>query len=128
MSHITKIKSNISESDLSYLATACDIMGHIFEKGAKTFKYYYGDSKCDHKIKVEGAKYEIGLVKEKDTYNFVMDEYSTGGLVKKVGRSAGLIVQRMNAEKAKALARRKGFTVTESIDDKNNIVLKARLL
>jgi len=123
MSHITKVEGKIKERDLNFLKSACDMLGFNFVEGAKKFVWYSGKHKCDHKINVPGAEYEIGVVQKGEEYELLLDEYDNR-LIKSVGRGCGKILQRTAANKAKFLARKEGWTVREKTDDKNNIIIR----
>lgn len=100
LSHVCTIECRFDD-DPDLVRLACERLGWTFVEGQKTFQWFgkwmddysaedaayklgidpkdYG--KCDHAIKVPGASYEIGLVKQKDgTLLPVWDFFSSGGL------------------------------------------------
>ena len=114
MSHISKIELEVK--DLAVLSQACARLGLTLIKGRKQFKWYGKDAPCDHVIKVPGANYEIGVVKDKQRYELNCDFYD-GNIEKAVGRQAGLLKQAYAVTKTKIEARRKGYSVLEKYTD-----------
>ncbi len=123
MSHISKIEIEILQS-LEDLKSACREMGFLFMENQKTHKWYGTNresesnsqselGKCDHAIKVHGAKYEIGVVKKDSHWELLWDEYFSGGLEKKVGKNAGLLKQAYSIARIKRESRIKGYRVTQ---------------
>ena len=62
MSHISKIELEVK--DIQVLISACKRLGLELLKGQKTFKWYGKEAGCDHAVRVPGADYEIGVVKD----------------------------------------------------------------
>ncbi len=91
MSHLSKIELVIY--DLASLKEACKSLGLTFCENQKTFTWYSGKGQCDHAIKVPGARYEVGIVKQNNRYELQWDDYRPGGLVEKLGNQAGLLKQ-----------------------------------
>ncbi len=111
MSHISKIELEVN--NLGTLAQACSRLGLMLIKDQKTFKWYgREDGQCDHAIKVPGANYEIGVLKAGNVFELQCDYYDSG-IEKTIGRNGGLLKQAYAAERTKAEARRKGYTVIE---------------
>jgi len=134
MSHIVTIKTELR--DLAAIKAACKRMGWQLVEGQHTFSWwghYVGDyrafeerlrnlgikpenyGKCDHAIRVPGAKYEIGLVQTGNQFIPLWDAYDTGGL-QRITEANGMggFLQAYAVEKAKLEARRKGYTVRET--------------
>ncbi len=122
MSHISKIEVEIQS--LEDLKAACEQLGFQFRENQKTHKWYGTNKesennteidlgKCDHAIKVPGAKYEIGIVKKDKHYNLLWDSYYTGGLEEKIGKDAGILKQAYSVQRIKREARIKGYRVTQ---------------
>ena len=134
MSHVSKVAIEIT--DLTALAKAAVALGGELVLGQKTFKWFgkwmndyaaddaaykqgikpedYG--KCEHAIRVPGAGYEIGVMKNPQGPGFVLvyDNWQRGqGLEKVVGKNCGKLVQQYGAEKAKAVMSKKGFRCQE---------------
>jgi len=99
-------------------------------RGQKKYRWYgesVGDSplprgvavsdlgKCEHAVSIPGDKtvYEIGLVLlANGSYQLHYDEFNGGyGLQAKVGRKAGLLLQRYGLNAAANQARKQGMTV-----------------
>jgi hypothetical protein len=114
MSHISKIELEVK--DLAVLSQACARLGLTLIRGRKQFKCYGKSAPCDHVIKVPGANYEIGVVKDKQRYELNCDFYD-GNIEKAVGRQAGLLKQAYAVAKTKIKARRKGYSVLEKNTD-----------
>jgi hypothetical protein len=114
MSHISKIELEVK--DLTVLGQACSRLGLELIKGRKQFKWYGKDASCDHVIKVPGADYEIGVVKEKHRYELNCDFYDSR-IEQVIGRQGGRLKQAYAVVKTKIEAARKGYSVLEkSID------------
>jgi len=124
LSHISKIEIEIQS--LEDLKAACRELGFQFCEGQKDYKWYGTQresvsennnqtalGKCDHAIKVPGAKYEIGIVKKDNHYELLWDNYYTGGLEEKVGTNAGLLKQAYSIQRIKREARIKGYRVVQ---------------
>jgi len=124
MSHISKIELEVN--DLGTLGRVCSRLGLELIKGQKTFKWFgREDGKCDHAIKVPGANYEIGVIKAGNAFELKCDYYDPI-IGKAIGRTGGLLKQAYAVERAKAEARRKGYTVIEKMTD-SRIRLQVRM-
>lgn len=110
MSHISKIELEVR--DIQVLSSACNRLGLELLKGQKTFKWYGKEAKCDHAIRVPGAKYEIGVLKNGSIFELSCDYYDSN-IEKVVGKQAGLLKQAYAVEKAKIEARKKGYSLME---------------
>jgi hypothetical protein len=122
LSHISKIEVEIQS--LEDLKEACKELGFQFCGDQKTHRWYGTNresenntktdlGKCDHAIKVPGARYEIGIVKKDNHYNLLWDSYYTGGLELKIGKNAGLLKQAYSIQRIKREARIKGYRVVQ---------------
>jgi len=114
MSHISKIELEVK--DLAVLSQACTRLGLTLIRGQKEFKWYGKSAPCEHAIKVPGAAYEIGVVKQKGSYELNCDFYDRN-IQKAVGRQAGILKQAYAVAKTKIEARRKGYSVLEQNTD-----------
>jgi hypothetical protein len=114
MSHISKIELEVK--DLVMLSQACASLGLTLIRDRNQFRWYGKDAPCDHVIKVPGAMYEIGVVRQKGSYVLNCDFYDSG-IEKVVGRQAGLLKQAYAVAKTKIEARRKGYCVLEKNTD-----------
>ena len=114
MSHISKIELEVK--DLVMLSQACASLGLTLIRDRNQFRWYGKDAPCDHVIKVPGAMYEIGVVRQKGSYELNCDFYDSG-IEKVVGRQAGLLKQAYAVAKTKIEARRKGYCVLEKNTD-----------
>mgnify|MGYP006296725889 CR=1 FL=1 len=112
MSHISKIELKIN--DLDALKRACDRLGLQFLHWQSCFKWFSGTMKCDHAIKVPDASYEIGVVRKDKDYDLLWDDWSSGGLVQRLGPGAGLLKQAYTIERVRAEARKKNMRFTET--------------
>jgi hypothetical protein len=114
MSHISKIELEVK--DLVMFSQACASLGLTLIRGRNQFRWYGKSAPCDHVIKVPGAMYEIGVVRQKDSYELNCDFYDSN-IEKAVGRQAGLLKQAYAVAKTKIEARRKGYSVLEQNTD-----------
>ena len=114
MSHISKIELEVK--DLGILDKACARIGLMFQRGKQSFKWYSKESRCDHVINVPGASYEIGIIKTGGRYELQCDFYDRN-IEEAIGKNGGLFKQAYAVEKAKAEARRKGYSVVERHTD-----------
>jgi len=122
MSHLSKIEMAIY--DLSSLKEACKSLGISFMENQKTFKWYNGSGQCDYAIRVPDANYEVGIIKHKDRYELQWDDYRPGGLVEKLGKSAGLLKQAYAVAKITKEARQKKYNIRhQSVDNGIQLVL-----
>ena len=114
MSHISKIELEVQ--DLGVLGQACSRLGLELIRNQKTYRWYGKDAQCDHAIKIPGASYEIGVLKEDGRYELQCDFYDRN-IETAIGRQGGLLKQAYAIEKAKIEARRKGYSVLEKRTD-----------
>jgi hypothetical protein len=111
MSHISKIELEVK--DLHTLDLACKRLGLQLVKGQKTFKWFGAKAgKCNHAIRVPGAKYELGIVKSDGLYELKCDYYDRN-IGNAIGENGGLLKQAYAVEKTRAEARLKGYSVIE---------------
>ena len=111
MSHISKIE--IEVKDLGTLKQACNRLGLELIEGQKTFKWYgREEGACDHAIRVQKARYEIGVVKKASSYELQCD-YFDSAIGQAIGQNGGLLKQAYAVEKTKIEARLKGYSVIE---------------
>lgn len=147
MSHVPEI--DIEIKDLDSLEKACEVLGLELVRGQTTFKWFgkhMGDyplpagfraediGKCEHAIRVKGAPkaYEVGIVPRRDGrpgYTALYDFWQGGyGLMDKIGKDGNKIKQEYAAQVAMKHARKKGFSVTRSVNSSGEIILNARRL
>ena len=110
MSHISKIELEVK--DLGVLGQACTQLGMQLLRGQSTYKWYGEKAQCDHAIKVPGANYEIGVIKNDGKYELHCDFYDSN-IEKVTGRNGGLLKQAYVVAKTRIEARRKGYSVIE---------------
>ena len=149
MSHVTTIELEIT--DLDALAKAAEACGCELVRNQKTYKWWgshVGDlplpqgfkasdlGKCEHAIRVKGDSkaYEIGVAQKPGakpgTYTMLYDFYGGGrGLMKHVANDAkhenvGKLLQSYSTQVAKRELARKGFRVTETVQN-GKVVLRA---
>ena len=125
MSHIAKIELEIN--DLEALKEACRNLGFEFKENQKTYAWYgtwVGRfempegiteeqlGKCDHAIAIPDCTYEVGIVQRGNKYLLLWDSWRTGGLVKRLGKNAGILKQGYTVARIEREAKRKGYRVT----------------
>jgi hypothetical protein len=108
---------------------ACRRLGFEFQENQIRYKWYgrwIGDSplpdgitedqlgKCDHAIKVPGALYEVGVVRNGKSYILLYDDWIKGGLKKKLGVNAGILKQAYTIELLRKEARLKNYRFSET--------------
>jgi len=123
MSHIAKIELEVT--DLESLSKACSHLGLNLVMGKTSFKWFNGDGKCQHAIKVPGASYEIGLVLNNDRFELQTDFFDKG-IEGAIGKNGGLLKQRYAVERTRSEAIQKGYRVIEKQND-NGIRLYVRM-
>ena len=116
MSHLSKIELEIK--DLEDLKRACHRLGIEFLENQKTFRWYGEPKECESAIRVPGAAYEIGVIREGNAYALIWDSYGSGGLETRLGKKAGLLRQAYAVERTRREAVRKGYRVQESKTEK----------
>lgn len=112
MSHLSKIEIIIN--DLKALKSACRKMGLEFRENQARFKWYDGESQCHHAIHVPGARYEVGVIQNGNTFELAWDNWSSGGLVQKLGENAGLLKKQYSLERIRNEAGKKRYHVKEA--------------
>jgi hypothetical protein len=112
LSHITRIEIEIR--DLGLLQEACNRLGIEFHPEEKSFRWYGGVKDCEGAIRIPNARYEIGLVREKNRYGLLWDSYATGGLEARLGKGAGKLKQAYAVERVRLEAKLRGYRLRES--------------
>lgn len=127
MSHVSHIQLKIF--DLSAIRRACQRLGFTFMENQKTYEWYgrlvqperyplpegitEADlGRCDHAIKIPGARYEIGVVKRNGSYMLLCD-YWDNKLKQAVGENGGLLKQAYGVEVIKEAVRKKRYSYSE---------------
>jgi hypothetical protein len=140
MSHVATIKAEIKS--LKSLKKACNRLGLEFIENQKTYAWYghhVGDypipegmtvadmGKCLHAIKVPGAKYEMGVIKDplnSKNYKLIWDFWDKN-LPLKLGQDAWKLTQAYEIEHAKYTAMLQGKTVREKVmNDRIRLVIE----
>lgn len=140
MSHVATIKAEIKS--LRSLKAACKRLGLEFMEGQKTYEWFgrhVGDypipdgltikdmGKCLHAIKVPGARYEVGVIKDPmndKNYTLVWDFWDKN-LPEKLGKDAWKLTQAYSIEQAKYTAKLQGKIVREKVmDDRIRLVVQ----
>ncbi|MBE3141433.1 MAG: hypothetical protein IMZ53_12735 [Thermoplasmata archaeon] len=135
MSHITKIAIEIN--NIEALKSACKELGFTFLENQKTYRWYgravngvpeginEADlGKCLHAIKVDGAEYEIGVVKlPNGKYTLLYDGWGSGRGEKLI-KSVPQLTQMYGVHYTTILARQKGQTVSRSLLYNGSIQLR----
>lgn len=115
MSHLSKIE--IEVTDLNALAIGCKRLGLELNRGKQKFLWYGEPADCSHAIKVPGARYEIGLIRKERGHELMCDYYDSA-IGQAIGKNGGKLKQAYAVEKAKLEARRKGYSVVETENEK----------
>ncbi len=128
MSHVSTIEMEIN--DLSALIKACQSMGFEFMENQKTY-IWYGKlvtpdlyplpegmtendlGKCDHAIRILGAKYEIGIIKRSNKYMLLADFWDRS-LKRAIGEDGGLLKQAYAVERIKREAKLKRYRINQT--------------
>jgi hypothetical protein len=111
MSHISKIELVVN--DIRSLKAACIRLGLSFAKNQTSFKWWgRKNGICNHAIKIPGTAYEIGVHKQADRYDLLVDYYDPA-VEAAIGSNAGKLKQAYAIERTRTEARRKGYTVVE---------------
>ena len=127
MSHLAKIQLQIK--DLAALRLAAAARGLELVEGAQSFKWYQGQGKCDHKLRVKGGSargYEIGIVRDEvgGGYSLLWDDFDQE-LKGAAGTGAGALKQEYGAAVATKYYESEGFTVHRTLSSDGKIVLTA---
>ena len=123
MSHLAKIELEVK--DLDDLSLSCRHLGLTLVQGKKTFRWFNGESACDHAIEVPGATYEIGLVLNDGKFELQTDFFDKG-IESAIGKNGGLLKQRYAVERTRSQAKEQGCRVIER-KTKNGIRLHVRM-
>ena len=143
MSHVSTIELEIN--DLEALKKACVSLGFEFRENQKEYAWYgrhMGDypipegmtkedlGKCQHAIRVPGAKYEVGVIsgQKPGTHQLIWDFWGSGGLVPKIGKRAE-VLKRAYAEHRvrRAVSRQRGARVVSRNEKDDRIVIKVSI-
>jgi hypothetical protein len=133
MSHVTVIKTEIK--DLKALAKACINLGLELRPDQKEYKWYQGArNKCDAAVVVpdNDKAYELGLVKNGETYQFETDNWQGGyGLFEKIGTGGQTLINEYTKtvaiDQASAFAKANGWSVNQEYNEETNeTVIKLR--
>lgn len=118
MSHL--VSAPLKILDLDALRSAAASFGATMEK-ASTFTSYTGDGNpCEHRIKLSGVNYQVGVVKDKEGhYVLSHDPYGGDGygrhdghkLEAKFGKNLGLLTQRYAVQTVVIKAKAKGWMI-----------------
>lgn len=140
MSHVSTIKGQIKS--IRSVKAACKRLNLEFLENQTTYAWYgrhVGDypipegmsiedmGKCIHAIRVPGAKYEIGIIKDplntKD-YKFIWDFWDKS-LIDQLGEDAWKLTQAYEVEQIKHTAKMQGKTLIEKkMDDRIRLVVQ----
>lgn len=131
MSHTEIIDLEIQ--DLKTLERVCKRMGGELMLNQKTYRWFgtnVGDyplpegvkvsdlGKCEHAIRFNGIKYEVGVMKSRTTkgaYELIWDFWDNQLKNKMGGSTGGLFKQAYTVEKTKQAAMQKGKVCRESL-------------
>lgn len=140
MSHVAVIKAEIKS--LKSLKKACERLGLTFMENQTHYAWFerhVGDypvpegmkisdmGKCLHAIKVPGAMYEVGVIKDpmnQKNYKLIWDFWDRK-LPEKLGKDAWKLSQAYQIEHAKYTAKLQGKIVREKVmDDRIRLVIQ----
>lgn len=123
MSHIATAKVVIKS--LRDAKNAAKRLGGVLHENVKKYTWYEGKSSCDAMIEFPGARYSVGLIKQKDgTYSLNFDAWASGGLTPFIGHNGGKFSQAYAVEAAKRMARIRGYNVREVPRKDNQVELE----
>jgi len=141
MSHIADVRMQIK--DLDALRSAVETLGGTLVLGQKTHRWFgrflndwssqraavnRRDSStfgtCEHAIRFDGIDYEIGVVKDGDSYELIYDTYG-GALEEKLGVGLPLLKQGYGVEVTKRQLSRQGYRVTTISNPNGSVSVKA---
>lgn len=120
MSHVTTIETH-EVYNLAALKQMCRDMGWEWQEGQVAYRWYgqfMGGyplpagfkaeelGRCDHAIRIPGARYEIGVVRRDGEWKLLWDFYSAGGLQQRLGKDAGLLKQSYSMASTRVAARK----------------------
>lgn len=120
MSHL--VSAPLKILDLDALRSAAASFGATMEK-ASTFTSYTGDGNpCEHRIKLHGVRYEVGVIRDAKTgaYSLSHDPYGNDysvpkhdghKLEAKFGKNLGLLTQRYAVQTVVIKAKAKGWMI-----------------
>jgi hypothetical protein len=140
MSHNAYIKAEIHSLDS--LKDACKALGFEFMENKTNYAWYgrfMGDyplpdgmtvddlGKCLHAIKVPGASYEVGVIRDpmnKDAYRLIWDFWQSGNLESKLGIDAWKLVAEYEKAHIKRVAKLNGLSVMQrNMDGKTRLIV-----
>lgn len=120
MSHL--VEGKIKITNLNVLKKTCKDLGLEFKENCNVLRGYVNDS-CDHAIEVPGAKYNIGVRKEKDgSYSLVYDNWAPGGLTQVLGEDLRKLTQKYSENLVRDSL--KGWSITKQNLPDGTIVLR----
>lgn len=141
MSHIADVQMQIK--DLDALRSAVEALGGKLVLGQKTHRWFgkflndwnseraavnRRDSNtfgtCEHAITFKGIDYEIGVVKDGESYELIYDTYG-GALEQKLGVGLPKLKQGYGVEVTKRQLSRQGYRVTTISNPNGTISVKA---
>lgn len=141
MSHIADVQMQIK--DLDALRSAVEALGGKLVLGQKTHRWFgkflndwnsdraavnRRDSNtfgtCEHAITFKGIDYEIGVVKDGESYELIYDTYG-GALEQKLGVGLPKLKQGYGVEVTKRQLSRQGYRVTTISYPNGTISVKA---
>jgi len=142
MSHM--VSGEIEIKDIDSMQEACESLGLIFRRGATTFEWfgiwvndYHGKDaayrkidpktfgKCEHAIKIPDVLYEIGLVRDKEgKLRLAYDKYDEQ-IENNLGVGVYKLVQAYAEKVAEKSLRRKGYSITKTVQSDGKVVLRA---
>lgn len=141
MSHIADVRMQIK--DLDALRSAVEALGGTLVMGQKTHRWFGKflndwDSDraavnrrnsntfglCEHAITFAGIDYEIGVVKDGESYELIYDTYG-GALDAKLGVGLPMLKQGYGVEVTKRQLSRQGYRVTTVTNPNGSVSVKA---
>lgn len=132
MSHLNCGLAKITELDI-LRRTVASYGGLTWNEGATTFRSYdeTGQTKsefgtCEHSITVDGASYQIGVIRSKDGDGWVLAFDTADGIVSgAVGRSSEKLLTAYAEAVIRDESARNGYPMEESVDSEGFKILTA---
>ena len=119
MSHVRQQTSEYNDID-TLRATVAETPGLTWLEGQTTHAYWSGQQgECSHAIRVEGSRFEVGVVKQADnTYRLAWDNFGQQGqrIDEVLGRDGSRIRQSYQEKRiVRQVARQRGRVLSRTV-------------